>query len=109
MSDLLQRLRAATEGVTEGPWGTEAQGVYAKNGHQLVAHLKAHDGYRDWPTLERDRDFIAAARDLIPEAADRIAALEAEVARLREALEQAKLDHAEAFGAGWDAAKKDAT
>lgn len=53
-------------GVTPGPWTREAQSIYHSGGHGLVAHLKAHEWHRDWPTLERDGDFIAAARELIP-------------------------------------------
>lgn len=54
------------DGVTPGPWTREAQSIYHSGGYGLVAHLKAHEWRRDWPTLERDGDFVAAARDLVP-------------------------------------------
>lgn len=70
------------DGVTDGPWVREAQGVYHSNGHGLVAHLKAHEWQRDWPTLERDARFIAASRDLVPALLADRDLLAAEVARL---------------------------
>lgn len=82
------------EGVTDGPWITEAQGVYAKSGHQLVAHLKDHEWGRDWPTLERDRDFIAYAREAVPALAARVAEVEAKLATARPAALKEAVDAA---------------
>lgn len=61
--NLIKRAREALDGVTPGP------------------------GDSDWfvRTDHPDARFIAAARDLVPAMIDRIEALEAEVARLREA------------------------
>jgi hypothetical protein len=78
---------AMLDGVTPGPWISEANGVYAFDGIRLVASLKEHIGGRDWPTTERDRNFIAWARDAVPAlAAERKAAI-ARIADL-----EAKLD-----------------
>ncbi len=74
------------DGVTPGPWVAEAQGVYAWDGRVLVASLKAHEWGRDWPTLERDRDFIAWAREAVPALAARLAEVEAERDELRAAI-----------------------
>ena len=79
--DLVQRLRAATEGVTEGPWSYRRCNCGYPACKRFFLDL-SYDGLFEEPNAR----FITSARDLIPEAADRIAALEAEVARLREAL-----------------------
>ena len=80
--ELIARARALLEGVTPGPWVSEAHCVYHRDGRGLVASLKSHEWGRDWPTTERDRDFIAASRQLVP---DLIAALRAAEARAERA------------------------
>lgn len=52
------------EGTTEGPWLREAQGVYAENGHKLIASVKSHDYGIAWPTTEANGNIMAAAPDL---------------------------------------------
>jgi hypothetical protein len=66
MTDRLTRedVEKLREGTTPGPWMREAQGVYRSRGYGLVAHLKDHEWGRDWPTLERDGNLIAAAPSL---------------------------------------------
>ena len=87
LTDILDRLRAATEGTTPGPWDYNAR--------LQVGPL--HDGDdQAWgmicdPVAEcyfsadylRNARFIADARSLVPEAADTIAALRAEVEALK--------------------------
>lgn len=82
VNELIERANVALDGVTLGPWIAEAQGVYCDGGHRLVAHLKAHEWRRSWPQLERDRDFIASSRQLVPEL---IAALSEAIARAERA------------------------
>ena len=108
--DILDRLRAATEGTTPGPW--------AYNNHREVGPMHTGDD-QAWgmicaPVCDVSFDarylgnarFIADARTLIPEAADTIEALRAEVEALKagrraawEAGRDAAADAAEAVGA----------
>lgn len=80
MSDVVERAKAALEGVTEGPWdafwGDQCcGGTCVDNGHGLPLHSGGD-------LLPRDARFIAAARSLLPE-------LVAEVERLRHELSDA--------------------
>lgn len=92
--DLIKRAREALDGVTPGEWALD--GI-------AIAHPSSPYGYPidvclmgepaqypgDIPVMmqgwEANARFIAAARDLVPAMADRIEALEAEMARLRDA------------------------
>lgn len=116
MTDLTQRLRDATEGTTPGPWNLCAhlandhengctcgyRGVIYAADTEYAICQPGHDVTPGEEGLEPPRRpraeevanarFIAAARQLVPEAAARIEALEAEVARLRGAVQKAD-DH----------------
>lgn len=100
--DLLQRLRTATKGVTEGPWeamlGTHGRNKICAsylciNGLSAlftIADINVPDdaerGYTDDAfnpeVAAANTYFIAAARTLIPEAAAEIARLQARIAEL---------------------------
>ncbi|AXN53038.1 hypothetical protein PBI_HOMINES_52 [Mycobacterium phage Homines] len=69
MSDVVERAKAALEGVTEGPW-TWTHGMDAR------AMVLGPDNLRVKLEGYRDAEFIAQARTLVPE-------LVAEVERLR--------------------------
>lgn len=101
MSELLDRARASLEGVTEGPWdhrtapsndGDESHaewlaGTLLGDGealHVLIAEspdpkfayiVPVVTG--DGPTSARNAEFIAAARQLVPELIDRLERVEA--------------------------------
>jgi hypothetical protein len=81
MTDLVSRARAALEGTTEGPWFVDvvdATYLIISVNDYTVAEVLSNDVDRD-----ANARFIAAARSLVPEMVNRIAALEAENARLR--------------------------
>lgn len=78
-TDLIARLRADLDGATRGPWVAK----YHDDGCEVVRLEGGFTTIADVPDYS-DALFIAAARQLVPEAADAIAALQAEVARLRE-------------------------
>lgn len=79
MSDLIQRAREALVDVTPGPWKAVAAGQ-ADDLNEVVRP----DPFQSIADVEgSDARFIAAARDLVPAMADRIAAQEA---LLREAM-----------------------
>jgi uncharacterized small protein (DUF1192 family) len=87
--DILARARAALDGVTPGPWETQCYPWPTQIGCcPLVGNPRsAHHKMRNVAAANTDQDirFIAAARSLVPEMADEIARLRAEVERLREA------------------------
>lgn len=72
MSDVVQRAKAALEGVTEGPW---RWGIVDDDDEYLIDP----NGYQVPTYIKENTVFIAAARSLVPE-------LVAEVERLREGL-----------------------
>ncbi|AYQ99728.1 hypothetical protein PBI_MANDA_42 [Mycobacterium phage Manda] len=77
MSDVVERAKAALEGVTEGPWTFQHWGGQNQNGDYAESIL--FDGAGESMTYglpDRDGEFIAQARTLVPE-------LVAEVERLR--------------------------
>ena len=84
MSDLIERLNAATEGTTPGPWEIATEGnwwwIGAKNWAARVCRVVLYSGSEN--ENKADAIFIAAARQLVPEAADALAAKDAEIARL---------------------------
>jgi hypothetical protein len=81
MTDVVERARSALEGVTKGPWDTVS-------GASNVWHFPDEDERDQRPTIilggnhqaghvrQEDAEFIAAARQLVPE-------LIAEIERLR--------------------------
>lgn len=89
MSDVVAQAKAALKGVTPGPWGRHDFG-YA--GEQEPSSIIIHAGKFDWQAIrdgdfiastaawdaqeDRDAEFIAQARTLVP-------ALVAEIERLR--------------------------
>lgn len=91
MSDLLDRLRAATEGVTPGTWCVSNSKLIRVASYQTSGHAPVVCGVHRIGFLNGKGDpgdplanarFIAAARDLIPEAAAEIARLQARIAVL---------------------------
>lgn len=84
MSDLVERAKAALEGVTEGPWETrsdymELTRVVHSGEAEFALFLCCDCGVEAGAGEGRDAEFIAAARTLVPE-------LVAEVERLRQQL-----------------------
>lgn len=94
MDDLVDRARAALVGVTPGPWirdmsywwPSKVRSLHPDHKHRWVVDVSSFPTATH--TLE-DARFIAAARSLLPEMADRIAALEADLARVEAKLEEA--------------------
>ncbi|ATN91256.1 hypothetical protein I5H76_gp078 [Mycobacterium phage Phasih] len=77
MSDVVERAKATLEGVTEGPWTFQHWGGQNQNGDYAESIL--FDGAGESMTYglpDRDGEFIAQARTLVPE-------LVAEVEELR--------------------------
>lgn len=82
MSGVVERAKAALEGVTDGPWRTEPSKYVAGR------YLLGRRDHMEWEVMHAtgtvgrspDAEFIAAARSLVPE-------LVAEVERLEEELE----------------------
>ena len=95
-ADILDRLRAATEGTTPGPWHVGHRTIGPKGPTGFTRHIVEMLWVDDEQGVA-DHRFIAAAPSLIPEAADTIAALRAEVEAL-------KADKRAAWEAGRDAA-----
>lgn len=100
MSDLVAKARAALDGVTPGPWCVADETVVLTQINEPIettydigyplAETKRQKSFwtmANWPEGEPEANarFIAAARSLVPEMADEIARLRAEVERLREA------------------------
>lgn len=104
MSDVVERAKAALEGTTEGPWGTDGELIASElvverpgvtSYKHSIANMEtdyyaeedADEGetygddepWRPYEQMEADAEFIAAARTLVPE-------LVAEVERLRAAI-----------------------
>jgi hypothetical protein len=103
--DLIDRARAALDGVTPGPWVHDPKlfsNVYSDDATgSIVATCTGFTYARRPPAVEAaNARFIAFARSLVPEMADEIARLRAEVERLREAERTAWI-------AGRDAAAKE--
>ena len=105
--DLIERLNAATEGTTPGPWWTNAKYNGQEMGCAIIAARTDSGPLPGNPTrgmvawssailntdarrCEANARFIAAARQLVPEAAAALAAQRAEIERLREALRRVK-------------------
>jgi hypothetical protein len=102
-TDLIAQADAALDGVTPGPWRAGTSEFYPGLSGPLTTRV-----YTASPTDEievsgddcrRNARFIAASRQLVPALRDAliaqdavVAALEAEVARLRRALSAAKSD-----------------
>jgi hypothetical protein len=88
MRDLVKRAREAVEGVTPGPWVASKHSWPEQVGCcPLIGRpLSAHHDMRNVAAAntEADIQFIAAARDLIPEMADEIERLRAELLWVRE-------------------------
>lgn len=82
--DLVKRAREAMQGVTEGPWQPgEALLGAVFNWHLPTDHPNAIICQE---ATEADADFIAAARQLVPEMARRIEAQDKLIAELTNAL-----------------------
>lgn len=87
MSDIVQRAKAALEGVTAGPWETErskyVSGWYIfPKGGATVLHAVDSEGL-----APPDFQFLAAARTLVPELVDEIEKLRTEVAFAKDGME----------------------
>lgn len=92
LDDLIERLRAATEGVTPGPWTLRRDAydvLLMQAGDDAIMGNRIHE---EWTPPETDWPFIAAARQLVPEAAAALEALRDEVARKVEAAYREGLD-----------------
>lgn len=102
MNDLIKRARAAMDGVTPEPWyiGAQNDALYVIDGPPSPSpydgpipksygpNVVCTPAWRDMPT-EKNARFIAAARSLVPEMADAIEALQAQLAEVRDkALEE---------------------
>lgn len=59
-----EEVQKLLDGATPGPWLREAQGIYADNGHKLIASVKSHEHGIAWPTTEANGNIMAAAPDL---------------------------------------------
>lgn len=85
--DLVKRVRALLEGVTPGPWRYDRTNGSPTTGEHMIAG--GLPGYlaevRDCGSgnVSGNARFIAASRQLVPAMADRIKALEAQLADLR--------------------------
>ena len=80
---LVDRATAALEGVTDGPWAVEYKDgtIRLLMGNEVAM---CDEKYYPWtPENDKDWHFIAFTRQWVPEAADRIAALTAQVAENR--------------------------
>ncbi|ASR84909.1 hypothetical protein SEA_STEVIERAY_57 [Mycobacterium phage StevieRay] len=82
MSDVVERAKAALEGVTEGPW-TWTHGMDAR------AMVLGPDNLRVKLEGYRDAEFIASARSLVPELIAEVERLRARETRIRELAERA--------------------
>ena len=78
---LEQRIAEALEGVTPGPW------TLVRDGNDEEWLVRYPDGEDASLLIERDGAFIAAARTLLPECANELAALREQLRVAREALE----------------------
>jgi len=108
MSELLDRAKASLEGVTEGPWdhriapsndseeshaewlagtlcgeGRELHVVIAESPEPRYAYI-VPAAVGDGPTSDRNAEFIAASRQLVPELIAEVERLEAGLAEERE-------------------------
>jgi hypothetical protein len=93
--NLIERLNAATEGTTPGPWrvhDAESMGDRCCNyymeiwssDYDILVATEVTRAHNDGGV--KNMRFIAAARQLVPEAAAALAAKDAEIARYRTAL-----------------------
>ncbi|AEJ95293.1 hypothetical protein FDI61_gp009 [Mycobacterium phage Marvin] len=82
MSDVVERAKAALEGVTEGPW-TWTHGMDAR------AMVLGPDNLRVKLEGYRDAEFIASARSLVPELIAEVERHRAQETRIRELAERA--------------------
>lgn len=80
MRDVVERAKAALEGVTEGPW-TWTHGMDAR------AMVLGPDNLRVKLEGYRDAEFIASARSLVPELIAEVERLRAQETRIRELCE----------------------
>jgi HAMP domain-containing protein len=90
--DILARARAALDGVTPGPWVHDPKlfsNVYSDDATGSIVATCTGFTYARRPPADEAANarFIAFARSLVPEMADEITRLRAEVERLREAWE----------------------
>lgn len=86
-TDLLARLRASTEGTTQGPWSLAEGSQTAHCCFSASVVVPWPDHGSDMRSIleafgDADARFAAAARQLVPEAAAAIAALQAQVREL---------------------------
>ncbi|ASZ74453.1 hypothetical protein I5H97_gp079 [Mycobacterium phage Wachhund] len=107
MSDVVERAKAALEGVTEGPWETSVHAMpgatvdewyvreithtFDPNMHRLNV-LKVRGATHAarqccWPPTVADAEFIASARSLVPELIAEVERLRAQETRIRELCE----------------------
>lgn len=106
MSDIVERAKAALEGVTEGPWYSTGGVVWFVD---VIAVPDPSDpsGQTSMPeqvqekvcdTSEGDAEFIAASRQLVPELVAEVERLRAEIERLRNVVVDAAISqHREAL------------
>lgn len=98
MSDIVERAKAALEGVTEGPWvqvETAAGGEWWVELPHRATICESHGG-RD--VNPYDAEFLAASRQLVPELVAEVERLRAENERLRNTVvDAATCQHREAL------------
>lgn len=86
MTDILDEARKMLEGLPDGPWSAGVLGrtlhmVWAKDGYIVADCATHHAKHRE----NVARDFIIWSRTGVPALIERVAALEAENKRLRDA------------------------
>ena len=82
MSDVVERAKAALEGVTRGPWRV---GKRKWIGVVLTPHGCVWNPNRGEVNNPRDGEFIAQARTLVPELVDEVEELQATLFLIQEA------------------------
>lgn len=89
MSDVVERAKAALEGVSDGPWRWEPS-KYIRTGYVITAANRTAVHATEWGELaanekfnHQDASFAAAARTLVPELVAEVERLEGRVAALK--------------------------
>lgn len=113
MTDVVERAKAALEGTTEGPWGTDGEliaselvvegpGVtsykhaianmetdyYAEEGADEGETYGDAEPWRPYEQMEADAEFIAQARTLVPELVSALRDAQANAATARQIIEE---------------------
>lgn len=96
--DILERADAALEGVTPGPWRVEVcslkihdiDGIRILSNSGEITHVEGCRCAGGGIANETDANFMADARDLVPDLVSALKIEKAEVARLREELKKSE-------------------